>query len=50
MTSSEAALIDRFGDETTHVVCQALNARWGSFCKTASGQRPFRISESRDSF
>ena len=41
MTSSGDALIDRFGDETTHVVCQTLNAQWGSFYRLASGQRPF---------
>lgn len=34
-------LIDRFGDETTHVVCRALGAEWGSFYRIGNGQRPF---------
>jgi DNA-binding CsgD family transcriptional regulator len=39
--SSAEVLIDRFGDETVHVVCCALGAAWGSFYRIGSGQRPF---------
>jgi DNA-binding CsgD family transcriptional regulator len=40
MTNGDA-LIDRFGDETTQVVCRTLGAAWGSFYRLASGHRPF---------
>lgn len=41
MANVNDALIDRFGDETVHVVCRTLCAEWGSFYRLGSGQRPF---------
>lgn len=41
MANVSDALIDRFGDETTHVVCRTLSAEWGSFYRIGGGQRPF---------
>jgi DNA-binding CsgD family transcriptional regulator len=35
------ALIDRFGDETTRMICSALGAEWGAFYRIGPGQQPF---------
>jgi DNA-binding CsgD family transcriptional regulator len=37
------ALIDRFGDESTRMICRALGAEWGCFYRIGGGQRPFRF-------
>jgi DNA-binding CsgD family transcriptional regulator len=40
-THSGDALIDRFGDETTRMICRALGAEWGTFYRIGRGQQPF---------
>ena len=40
-SDSNGTRIDRFGDETLAVVCQALRAEWGSFYRIGAGLRPF---------
>jgi len=37
------ARIDRFGDESTRMICRALGAEWGCFYRIGRDQRPFRF-------